>query len=156
MWNRIFEWFTNGKKMMAGVLLFLTGMVGQSFSQKTLAQIPFILMASGLMCFVNVLFSKISKHNINILIFLLINVAALETALSLTSYQIPGSDTTVDSMTMAMIWIVCIIAVWVLQIILLRIPERSARIALAAGETVVSMIAVAAAFIVPIILSVVL
>jgi hypothetical protein len=156
MWNKIFQWFGNGKKMLAGVLLLVAGMIGQSFSQKTLAQIPFILMASGLMCFVNVLFSKISKHNINILIFLLINIAALETALSLTSYQMPGSDTAVDSMTMALIWIACLVVVWILQIFLLRIPGWSVRIAMAAGETVVSVIAVCVAFIVPIILSVIM
>ena len=53
MWNLVFGWFGNGKKMIAGGLFLLVGMIAQSFSTKTLEQIPFILMAAGLMCFVN-------------------------------------------------------------------------------------------------------
>jgi hypothetical protein len=111
-------------------------------------------MAAAVMCVVNALFSKIASYNINILLYLLINVAATEIGLSLTSYNILGSDTEIDSMTMMLIWGICILAVWILQTLLIRIPEWPRRIALAAGETVLSAVAVCVAFVVPILLSV--
>jgi hypothetical protein len=154
IWNAVFDWFGNGKKLIVAALFLLAGMIGQSFSQKTLAQIPFILMAAAVMCVVNALFSKIASYNINILLYLLINVAATEIGLSLTSYNILGSDTEIDSMTMMLIWGICILAVWILQTLLIRIPEWPRRIALAAGETVLSAVAVCVAFVVPILLSV--
>ena len=152
MWNLVFGWFGNGKKMIAGGLFLLVGMIAQSFSTKTLEQIPFILMAAGLMCFVNALFSKISGHNINILLYLVINVAVVEIGLSLTSYNLFGDS--VDSMTMAVIWILCILAVWILQSLLLPVTGMSKRLSLAFFETVLSAVAVLADFVIPIMLSV--
>lgn len=144
----------NGKKMIVGALLLLAGMIAQSFSTKTLAQIPFLLMAMGLICFVNALVSKMSGCNINLFLFLAIQLVALEAGLVLTSYQIPGSTQELDSMTVAFIWIACIVIAWILQIFVMRKAGVTKGIALAAFAMFLSVVAALAAFVVPIILSV--
>lgn len=147
---------TNGKKMIVGALLLLAGMIAQSFSTKTLAQIPFLFMALGLMCFVNALISKISGCNINLFLFLAIQLAAVEAGLVLTSYQIPGSTQELDSMTVALIWLACIAAAWILQIFVIRRSGAKKGAALAALAMFLSVVAALAAFVVPILLSILL
>lgn len=147
---------TNGKKMIVGALLLLAGMIAQSFSTKTLAQIPFLFMAMGLMCFVNALISKISGCNINLFLFLAIQLAAVEAGIVLTSYQIPGSTQELDSMTVALIWLACIAAAWILQIFVIRRSGAKKGVALAALAMFLSVVAALAAFVVPILLSILL
>lgn len=154
LWNLVFDWFGNGKKMIVGGLFFLAGAAAQSFSTKTLQQIPFLLMAAGLMCFVNALFSKMYKTNINLLLFLLINIAAIDCGIFFTSHSLPGSAGAIDSMTVALIWIVCILAVWALQALILPLESIPRRAGAAFLETLLSAAAVLTAFIIPIMLSV--
>lgn len=148
--------FGNGKKMIVGALLLVGGMMAQSFSSKTLAQIPFLFMAMGLMCFVNALLSKISGKNINLFLCLAVQLAALELGLAMTSYHLPGTAEEPDTMTISLIWVSLILAVWFLLGFILRRAGVSRFMALAALMVFLSALAALAAFIVPIFLSVII
>ena len=144
----------NGKKMIVGALLLLFGMIVQSFPAKTLAQIPFLCMAMGLMCFVNALVSRITRQNINLFLFLAVQLAALEFGLSLTVYQLPGTGEELDASVISVIWIVCILAAWQLLGLVFRRNGVSRWMAFAALAMFLCALAALVAFVVPIVLSV--
>ncbi len=153
-WNLVFTWFGNGKKMIAGALFLLTGMIMQSFSVKTLAHFPFFLIMAGLMCFVNALVSRMASCNINILLSLIVNLAAVEIGFALTSYYIVNGG--VDSLAVGTAWFFCILAAWILQSALLHVDGWPGRLGLAALHVILSAVAVLAALFLPILLSVVI
>ncbi len=144
----LFQWIGNGKKMIIGAILLAAGIVGQLLSGRTLAQIPFVLMGAGLMCFVNALFSKIASCNIHLLLYLIINIAAMELAIA-----IAGADV-LDSTTLYGAWVGCGVAAWIFQIALMKTEGGVRRVVLSFCETLFSAVALVAAFVVPIFLSV--
>lgn len=148
MWDLVFNWIGNGKKAIMGGCFWLAGMIGQSMSDKTLTQIPFILMAMGLLCYVNALFSKVTKNNINLLIYLLLNIFLTEICIAVVS---AGA---VSETTMFGICIACVLVLWVLQVFMVRAEVMTKRIVLAFLMTCLDAVAVLAAFALPIIIEV--
>lgn len=146
LWNLIFNWFGNGKKMILGTGLLVAGIIGQIISDKTLAQLPFVLMATGVLCFVNALFSKITSHSINILIFLVINVVMIEALIATSSIE--------EQATRFGVWAILVIAAWLLHTRMIRAERLPKRAVLAFLETLLCAVAIVAAFILPIILEV--
>ncbi|MCH5251393.1 MAG: hypothetical protein J1F22_00335 [Lachnospiraceae bacterium] len=152
MWSLVFDWLGNGKKMIIGAIFLLIGIIGQALSEKTLAQIPFLLMAVGLMCFVNALFSKIADKNINLLLYQLIYVVVLEIGLAATSSGFLGNEGVVDGTTLIGIWLLCIVVAWILQSLLIKIDNVPKRLVLGLAETLLSGLVVVIAFVVPILI----
>lgn len=150
--NRFSSWFGNGKKMLTGGILFIVGMVIQSFSSKTLEQNAFMLMTAGLMCLVNALFSKISRKNINLFLYLLINLGIVEAGIFFTSYNLMVTET--DTFSVAAVWCVCAVLIWLLQALILQAETWGRRLLYSFLETLMSALAAVIAFVVPIFLSV--
>lgn len=148
MWQLVFEWLGNGKKMILGSGFLLIGIIGQALSGAILEQGPFLFMSIGLMCFVNALFSRLASSNINLLLYLMINLLAAEIGIGITA-----SDT-LEGVTLYLVWFLCVILAWVLQIFQIHIPEAPRRAVLAFFETILSLIALAAVFLIPIFLHV--
>ena len=154
MYSRILEQIGGKEKIYIGVIFILAGIIGQMFSEKTLGHVPFLLMAVGLLCFVNTLFSKIADTNIDLLLYQLICVAALEIGLALTSFDFIGNAGITDHVTFIGMWLLCIAAVWILQSFLIKIDNFSKRLVLALAETLASGLAVLVALFLPILVSV--
>lgn len=148
MWDLVFNWLGNGKKAIMGGIFLLIGIIGQSMSDKTLTQMPFILMAMGLLCYVNALFSKLTKNNINLLLFLLLNVFLTEVSIAAVTAD------TISETTMAGICIICIFVLWVLQVFMIRAEIMTKRIVLAFLMTCLDVVAVLAAFALPILIEI--
>ncbi|MCH5265016.1 MAG: hypothetical protein J1F02_03895 [Lachnospiraceae bacterium] len=144
----LFQWIGNGKKMIIGGLLLLAGIIGQILSDRTLEQIPFILMSAGLMCFVNTLFSKLTDYNIHLLLFLVINIVAMEIGLTITAADI------IEGVTLYSVWVICGIAAWIFQAMILKIEGSAKRAVLSFFETLLSVLALGAALFLPIILEI--
>lgn len=147
-WNLVFNWIGNGKKMIMGGCFLIAGIIGQSMSEKTLAQIPFILMSMGVLCFVNALFSKITKKNINLLLFLLINILVTEVGITVMAADL------FEGVTMIGVWCLCGVIVWILQTLILREENIPKRVVLTFFETLLSAVAILVVFVLPIFIEV--
>ncbi len=151
MWELVFTWLGNGKKMIVGGIFLLAGMAGQIASGKTLAHIPFLLMAMGLVCFVNALFSRICACNINLLLCLLLYLLVAEWGI-VAGGIILGAPLGDSTPTVILCW-VCFVLVWAGQFFLIRnTREIMKRAVLAVLEVLMSLAAIAAAFLIPILL----
>lgn len=148
IWNLVFNWIGNGKKMIMGGCFLIAGIIGQSMSEKTLAQIPFILMAMGVLCFVNALFSKITKKNINLLLFLLINILVAEIGITVMAAGL------FEGVTMIGVWCLCGVVVWILQTLILQEENILKRVVLTFFETLLSAVAILVVFVLPIFIEV--
>ncbi len=149
MWELVFTWLGNGKKMIVGGIFLLAGVAGQIVSGRTLAQFPFLLMAMGFVCFVNALFSRICACNINLLLCLLLYLLATEAGIAMAADVLDA-----EGSTMAVILCcVCFILIWIGQFFLIRgIPGITKRAVLAFLEVLLSVAAIAAALLLPILL----
>lgn len=148
MWNLVFGWIGNGKKMIMGGIFLLAGLIGQSFSDKTLTQIPFVLMVMGVLSFVNALFSKITKNNINLFLFLFANILVTEIAIALASAEL------LEGAALFGAEVLCVIVLWALHTWLLKAEDKIKRVVLAFAATCTSIVAVLLAFALPIMLEI--
>lgn len=87
MWELVSHWLGNGKKMIIGGIFLVSGIIwflctnmnveGDAF------RFIYLCMIVGLMCFVNAMFSKLTGNNINLFVFLLINIVLSTLALEM-------------------------------------------------------------------------
>ncbi len=149
IWALVFNWMGNGKKTVMGIGFLVVGFLWNYASQsdRTLGQIPFVIMLAGGLCLVNALFSKLTNENINVLFFILIFVVMMELGIYLM-----GGETS-DFTNLVTIWGACAIFVWALNYALLEAAEMDGvvkRIVIAFFETLAGAVVMVAVFALPI------
>ena len=149
IWNLVFNWLGNGKKVMIGIAFLLIGFVWNYFSHPAegLAQVPFVIMLTGGLCLVNALFSKLTETNINPLLFALIYITMMELGIALM-----GGDTS-NFTNLTIIWGACTIFIWALNYALLETVEIDGiakKIVIAFFETLVGAVVMVGIFALPI------
>ncbi len=149
IWELVFNWMGNGKKTVMGIGFLVIGFLwNYAFqSDRTLGQIPFVIMLAGGLCLVNALFSKLTNVNINVLLFILIYVVMMELGIYLM-----GGETS-DFTNLVTIWGACAIFVWALNYALLETTEMDGvvkRIVIAFFETLAGAVVMVAVFALPI------
>lgn len=149
IWELVFNWMGNGKKTMMGIGFLVIGFLwNYAFqSDRTLGQIPFVIMLAGGLCLVNALFSKLTNENINVLLFILIYVVMMELGIYLM-----GGETS-DFTNLVTIWGACAIFAWALNYALLETTEMDGvvkRIVIAFFETLAGAVVMVAVFALPI------
>jgi len=149
IWELVFNWMGNGKKTAMGIGFLVIGFLwNYAFqSDRTLGQIPFVIMLAGGLCLVNALFSKLTNENINVLLFILIYVVMMELGIYLM-----GGETS-DFTNLVTIWGACAIFVWALNYALLETTEMDGivkRIVIAFFETLAGAVVMVAVFALPI------
>ncbi len=149
IWELVFNWMGNGKKTVMGIGFLVIGFLwNYAFqSDRTLGQIPFVIMLAGGLCLVNALFSKLANENINVLLFILIYVVMMELGIYLM-----GGETS-DFTNLVTIWGACAIFVWALNYALLETTEMDGvvkRIVIAFFETLAGAVVMVAVFALPI------
>lgn len=120
IWNMIFNWLGNGKKVIMGIIFLLAGFVWNYFgySSEGLAEIPFVIMLAGGLFLLNAIFSKATGTNINPLFFVLIFVSMMELGIVLMAGDAISNFTNVVMVVGA-----CMIFVWALNYALLESGE---------------------------------
>lgn len=149
MWNLVFDWLGNGKKVMMGAAFIGVGVIVNTVMESSsgLAQSAFLFFAIGALFFVNALFSKMTGCNINVLLYTLVFIVIME----LGMYLMTGIDNSFTNM--ASVWGPCFLFVWALQYAVLQAADMeriSKRLVIAFFDSLVGAIAVVAAFVVPI------
>lgn len=145
IWDLIFNWLGNGKKVIIGIGFLVIGFVWNMTSQSihTLEQVPFIIMVTGGLCLVNALFSKLTEKNINVLFFVLIFVCIMELGI----YLMAGE--TSDFTNLIMIWGACFLFGWALNYALLETVQLEGiakKIVMAFFETLAGAAMIVAVF----------
>ena len=133
IWDLIFNWLGNGKKVIIGIGFLVIGFVWNMTSQSihTLEQVPFIIMVTGGLCLVNVLF------------FVLIFVCIMELGI----YLMAGE--TSDFTNLIMIWGACFLFGWALNYALLETVQLEGiakKIVMAFFETLAGAAMIVAVF----------
>ena len=149
MWNLVFEWLGTGKKIMMGIGFLVVGILVNLVLQPKagLTQGSFILFMMGALFLVNALFSKLTQCNINVLYYTLIFVVIYELGIFLMG------DLDNNLTNLVSVWGPCFLFIWALQYVVLQVAgvERvSKRIVIAFFDTLVGVIAVVAAFFLPV------
>lgn len=106
----------------------------------------FLLLMTGVLFFVNALFSKLCKCNIHVVYFILAFIVILELALYLSGDLQKFSNA-------FMLWGPCFLFVWALQYVVLQVSgmeKFSKRAVIAFLETAVGTIGTVAVFVIPI------
>lgn len=153
LWKLIFDWLGNGKKVIMGLVFIVMG-VALNWLLKTnsgLTQSAFLFFTIGGLFFVNALFSKLTHCNINVLLYTLVFVVIME----LGMYLMNGLDSSFTNMVS--VWGPCFLFVWALQYVVLQVADMeplTKRLVIAFFDTLVGAIAIVAAFIVPVFLTV--
>ena len=149
MWNLVFDWLGNGKKVMMGIAFILVGTIVNMLveSSSGLAQSAFIFFVMGALFIVNAMFSKITNCNINVVLYTLAFVVIMELGIYLMA------DLNRSFTNMASVWGPCFLFVWALQYVVLQVADMervSKRLVIAFFDSLVGVLAVVLAFIVPI------
>ena len=158
MWELVSQWIGNGKKMIFALLFLVLGVIIQICSDKTLSQIAFVFLSAGMMCVMNAIFSKAAKQNINLIIYLLVNVVVLELAINFSSMGF-SQDTSSSNASMfdSSIGLICFGAAfvvdWIVHTILIKDAYGPKKIVQGFLLTALSLVAAAIAFVVPIFIS---
>lgn len=150
IWNMVFEWLGPGKKLIMGAIFVLCGSIINVLLQSAegLTQGTFLLLAAGALFWVNALFSKLTNCNINVLCFTLIFIVIYELGMFLMGDNMENTLPNLLS-----VWAPCFVFVWALQYVVLEAADMdkiAKRIVIAFFETVVGVIAIVAAFIIPV------
>lgn len=147
-WNALLEWLGTGKKVMLGIIFFIAGVIVNWLWRppEGLMHGSFLLLMTGVLFFVNALFSKLCKCNIHVVYFILAFIVILELALYLSGDLQKFSNA-------FMLWGPCFLFVWALQYVVLQVSgmeKFSKRAVIAFLETAVGTIGTVAVFVIPI------
>lgn len=148
MYEKFMSHLTAGYRLMIGAVLLLAGIIWQLVSDKQLDMYAFYIMAAAMLCFVNVIISKMSKSEPDFILFLVLNMAVLIIGFALTESE------NIDGMVMYGIWGICVLADWILNAVLITCTGAVKRTVMGFIAAVLNVLLISVVFIVPILIAV--
>lgn len=113
------EWFTAVKKSAIGACFLIIAVLFTFLGPRegTMGQIEYLFYVLGLISFINILFTKLAAQNINYIIFLIINGAAVSFIFAITDLATSGLFETniANAVTVIILFIL-----WALHSVLLK------------------------------------
>lgn len=147
MADKLMKQLTPGIRAMTGAVLFLTGLIWQFVSQKTLDMYAFYIMSAAILCITNIMAEKMSKGTCSLIPYVLLNMAVIIIGFSLSS-----SDA-VEGVVMYGVWGICVIADGVVNAMLLRCDSITKRILTGFVMTILNVIFIGIVFMIPVLLA---
>lgn len=148
MYEKFMSHLTAGYRLMIGAVLLLAGIIWQLVSDKQLDMYAFYIMAAAMLCFVNVIISKMSKSEPDFILFLVLNMAVLIVGFAMTESE------NIDGMVMYGIWGICVLADWILNAVLITCTGVVKRTVMGFITAVLNVLLISVVFIVPILIAV--
>lgn len=148
MYEKFMSHLTAGYRLMIGAVLLLAGIIWQLVSDKQLDMYAFYIMAAAMLCFVNVIISKMSKSEPDFILFLVLNMAVLIVGFAMTESE------NIDGMVMYGIWGICVLADWILNAVLITCTSAVKRTVMGFITAVLNVLLISVVFIVPILIAV--
>lgn len=147
MYEKIVKQMTPGVRMMTGGVLFLAGIVWQLCSRKTLDMYAFYMMAAAILCFTNVILSKITKEMVDPVRYLLLNLVVM-----IAGFAFMGSDAVEGVMRYGIV-ASCFLAGWAGNAALIKCDGVAKRIAMGMIAMVLNVVLIGVVFMVPVLLA---
>lgn len=144
MYEKFVERLTVPVRMMIGGVLLLSGIVWQVVSGKILDMYAFYIMAAAMLCFTQVIISKLSKGTIDPVKYILFNMLVLIAGFALTE-----SDK-LDGMALYTLWAGCLLADWAVNAVLLDCEGAAKRGVMGFAAMILNLLLIGAVFMVPV------
>lgn len=135
-------------RLLTGLVLFLTGMIVQLLSDKTLDMYAFYLMAAAVLCVSNVLIRKISRGDADFILHVILNLIIL-----IVGFLLAQSEY-ISGTVMYTAFVICLVADWIANAILLQCDDILKRIVMGFLDMVINAVFIAVVFMVPVLIKV--
>lgn len=147
MYEKILKQMTPGVCMMTGGVLFLAGIVWQLCSRKTLDMYAFYMMAAAILCFTNVILSKITKETVDPVRYLLLNLVVM-----IAGFALMGSGSAEGVMRYGIV-AGCFLAGWAGNALLIKCDGVAKRIVMGLAAMILNIILIGIVFMVPVLMA---
>lgn len=148
MYEKLVKRLTVPVRMMIGGVLLLSGIVWQVLSGKILDMYAFYIMAAAVLCFTQVIVSKLSKGTIDPVKYILFNMLVL-----IAGFALMESDK-VRGVVLYTMWGVCLLADWVINAVLLDCEGAAKRGVMGFAAMVMNLLLIGAVFMIPVLVAV--
>lgn len=148
MYEKITKQMTPVIRMMAGGVLLLVGIIWQICSRKTLDMYAFYMMAAAMLCFTNVIMSKLTKETIDPIRYLLLNVVVM-----IAGFAVMGSDAVSEAVKYGVL-VVCFLAGWAGNAVLIKCDGVAKRVVMGAVAMLFNILLIGIVFMIPILIAV--
>lgn len=148
MYEKLVKRLTVPVRMMIGGVLLLSGIVWQVLSGKILDMYAFYIMAAAVLCFTQVIVSKLSKGTIDPVKYILFNMLVL-----IAGFALMESDK-VRGVVLYTMWGVCLLADWVINAVLLDCEGAAKRGVMGFAAMVMNLLLIGAVFMIPVLAAV--
>lgn len=147
MYGKLVKRLTVPVRMMTGGVLLLAGIVWQLLSGKILDMYAFYIMAAAVLCFTQVIVSKLSKGTFDPVKYILLNMLVLIAGFALTE-----SDRT-EGTVLYTLWGVCLAADWIVNALLLDCEGAAKRGVMGFTAMILNLVLIGMVFMVPVLIA---
>lgn len=135
-------------RLLTGLVLLLGGLIVQLLSDKTLDMYAFYLMSAAMLCVTNVWIRKMAKVDADFILHVVLNLVIL-----IVGFILAESEA-ISGTVMYTAFVICLVADWVVNAILLPCDDLLKRIVMGFLDMVINVFCVAIVFIVPVLIKV--
>lgn len=147
MYEKITKQMTPGIRMMVGGVLLLVGIIWQLCSRKTLDMYAFYMMAAAMLCFTNVIMSKLTKATIDPIRYLLLNLVVM-----IAGFAVMGSGTASEAVKYSVL-VVCFLAAWFGNAVLIKCDGVAKRIVMGLVAVLFNILLIGTVFMIPVLMA---
>lgn len=147
MYEKLVKRLTMPVQMMTGGVLLLAGIVWQILSGKILDMYAFYIMAAAVLCFTQVIVSKLSKGTMDPVKYILLNMFVLIAGFALTE-----SDR-MEGMVLYTLWGLCLVADWIINALLINCEGAAKRAVMGFAAMILNLLLIGMVFMIPVIIA---
>ncbi len=155
MYEKVEKQMTPRVRLMTGAVLFLTGLIWQIASGKTLDMYAYYFMSASTLCLSGVIMAKISKAELRFFPFIFINMTLLIVVEVIATATVPVEEP-LDSMGMTVqigIFVIGILLGWAVNAFLLSCDRISKRVGMGLVTTILNVILFGIIFMIPVLIA---
>lgn len=147
MYEKLVKRLTMPVQMMTGGVLLLAGIVWQILSGKILDMYAFYIMAAAVLCFTQVIVSKLSKGTMDPVKYILLNMFVLIAGFALTE-----SDR-MEGMVLYTLWGLCLVADWIINALLINCEGAAKRAVMGFAAMILNLLLIGVVFMIPVLMA---
>lgn len=147
MYEKLVKQLTMPVRMMTGGVLLLAGIVWQVLSGKILDMYAFYIMAAAVLCFTQVIVSKLSKGTMDPVKYILLNMLVLIAGFALTE-----SDAT-EGVMLYTLWGLCLVADWIINALLIDCEGVAKRGVMGFAAMILNLLLIGMVFMIPVMIA---